>query len=499
MSLIDAFRYSNFIRDEESFASTESRGAGLPRYGGETSRLSEYSSRVRARMAKEKLIGEDEVKKLGPLGLRLVEGLSGSAFKVAQQIPTKVLASPEGAEELLGHLTQALKPRRTQEARELYQAGATPQGGIMSRQPQEPMATYVLRRRAWYAAWIDLDERLKLPESILAEQTLLNSGISADHQLLIRSAIAGDTTVEKVNAELIAQRSRVHDPLRWKMAPLHRQLSHLPGPLLKQRNAFALQSNEMVLNQDDLDMVMLREALGGEVPQESDPLPLEDQKTTPPPGLSNIFRGITSFFGHQPAYPLPGDLQDLPCMDMDLEAEMSSHFAIEDRFPEHFKDSAPPDPGQQRRDERAALSMRSAQIDKDDALARKQALCSHANTTTSGSNAYYFRKSCKDCDKILERYKKTSSTTTSSTADAKKATSMTCPHYNVSWHGTNGHRWKQTCKDCGDVKTGPVKGRDTVSKDGAGTTSSTSSRAPPQVCPAWNHQCLQRRHDDAHL
>ena len=155
-------------------------------------------------------------------------------------------------------------------------------------------------------------------------------------------------------------------------------------------------SNEMVLNQDDLDMVMLREALGGEVPQEPVPLPLEDQKTTPPPGLSNIFRGITSFFGHQPAYPLPGDLQDFPRMDMDLEAEMSSHFAIEDRFPEHFKDAAPPDPGQQRRDERAALSMRSAQMDKDDALARKQALCSHVDTTTSGSNAYYFRKSCKD-------------------------------------------------------------------------------------------------------
>ena len=56
---------------------------------------------------------KDEVKKLGPLGLRLVEGLSGSALKVAQQIPTKVLASPEGAEELLGHLTQALKPCRT--------------------------------------------------------------------------------------------------------------------------------------------------------------------------------------------------------------------------------------------------------------------------------------------------------------------------------------------------------------------------------------------------
>ena len=31
MSLINTLRYSNFIQDEESFASTESRGGGLPR------------------------------------------------------------------------------------------------------------------------------------------------------------------------------------------------------------------------------------------------------------------------------------------------------------------------------------------------------------------------------------------------------------------------------------------------------------------------------------
>ena len=121
MSPIDAFRFANFIRDEESHASTESKGGQIPRFGGEPSRLTEYAFRVRARIAKEKLIGDDEVKKLGPLGLRLVEGLSGAALKVAQQIPTKVLASPEGAEELLGHLSMSLKPRRTQEARELYQ------------------------------------------------------------------------------------------------------------------------------------------------------------------------------------------------------------------------------------------------------------------------------------------------------------------------------------------------------------------------------------------
>ena len=71
------------------------------------------------------------------------------------------------------------------------------------------MATYILRRRARYAALLDLDGHLKLPESILAEQILSNAGISPDHQLLIRSALAGDLTVEKVNQELITQHSKV--------------------------------------------------------------------------------------------------------------------------------------------------------------------------------------------------------------------------------------------------------------------------------------------------
>lgn len=57
----------------------------------------------------------------------------------------------------------------------------------------------------------DLDSTLKLPEEILAEQALQNAGISMDHQLMIRTAIQGDVTMDKVCTELVAQHSRIHE------------------------------------------------------------------------------------------------------------------------------------------------------------------------------------------------------------------------------------------------------------------------------------------------
>ena len=189
--------------------STEGKN-GIPHYGGEPSKLTEYMFRVRTRMARESTMDESELKKHGPLGLRLVEGLSGPALRVAQQMSAKTLATPKGPDELLENLQASFKPRRVQEARELYAAGAK-EGGMLSRQPTEPMSTYLIRRRAWHAALVDLDSNLRLPEQILAEQVLSNSGISEHYQLLVRSALKGDMTVENVSQELIAQHARIHE------------------------------------------------------------------------------------------------------------------------------------------------------------------------------------------------------------------------------------------------------------------------------------------------
>ena len=97
------------------------------------------------------------------------------------------------------------------EARELYSAGSR-EGGMLSRQVGESMASYVSRRRAWWSALQGLDSELKIPEVILAEQILVNSNITDDQKLMVRTMLQGTLTVENVAAELLSQ----HGTIPWQ-------------------------------------------------------------------------------------------------------------------------------------------------------------------------------------------------------------------------------------------------------------------------------------------
>ena len=120
------------------------------------------------------------------------------------------LAGADGPALLLKHLTESLRPRRVQEARELYAAGAQ-SGGVLARQFTEPMSPFILRRRTWYQMLTDLDSELRLPEAILAEQVLSTCGLTEDQKLMVRTTVGGDMKVSKVCDELIAQHSRIHE------------------------------------------------------------------------------------------------------------------------------------------------------------------------------------------------------------------------------------------------------------------------------------------------
>ena len=209
MSALDALRWQNFVDPSNELVSTEGK-QGVPRYGGEPSVLLEYTYRVRLREAREQTMDSSELKKLGPLGLRLVDGLSGTALQIVRGIPVEDLAKSDGPSTIIKHLQKILKPRRQQECRELYNAGARSHG-ILSRQYGEPMASFILRRKTWYSMLLDLDEKMKLPDGILAEQILMTAGVTEDHKLLIRTAIQGDVTVDKVCNELVAQHARIHE------------------------------------------------------------------------------------------------------------------------------------------------------------------------------------------------------------------------------------------------------------------------------------------------
>ena len=187
---------------------------GIPRFGGDPATLPEYTYRVMTRLEKENKMSKEEVQKLGPLGLRLIEGLRGPALRLAQQVDIKTLGSEGGPKALLKVFHETLKPRKTQEARELYSAGAK-EGGAMSRQTSEPMSSYVSRRRAWWAALQGLDAELKIPEVILAEQVLTNSGLSMDQQLMVRTMLQGKMTVDAIAEELLSQHPNIHEKERY--------------------------------------------------------------------------------------------------------------------------------------------------------------------------------------------------------------------------------------------------------------------------------------------
>ena len=142
---------------------------------------------------------------------RLVEGLRGQAFRIAQQIDISVLVSTAGPNTLPKLFNDNLKPRKEQEARELYATVRLREGGMLSRQHGESMSSYVARRRAWRTALQGLDQELKIPDIILAEQALTNCGLSDDQKLMVRTMLLGRITTDTVAAELLSQHPHLHD------------------------------------------------------------------------------------------------------------------------------------------------------------------------------------------------------------------------------------------------------------------------------------------------
>ena len=113
----DAFQGSTTNEDH----GTEGK-FGIPRFNGDPMMLPEYTYRVKTRMEKESKMTKEEIDKLGPLGLRLVEGLRGPALRLVQQLDIQTLGASDGPKRILEVFHVNLKPRKAQEARELYSA-----------------------------------------------------------------------------------------------------------------------------------------------------------------------------------------------------------------------------------------------------------------------------------------------------------------------------------------------------------------------------------------
>ena len=202
---LDNLRYGNF---RPTTVVPEARS--LPGYGGQVEEWANYKFQVQAIEMKESQMSEGERKKLGGLALRLTERLQGPALQIAKTLGIEELAKPDGVTKLMNALETDLLPLRRQAAVELYQAGSMP--GLLSRQNAEPMASYVLRREAWWNQLTELDKEVKCSQAILGEQMLTQSGLTSMEQQLVRSVMSNDLSdLKKLAATLRDQFGAVHD------------------------------------------------------------------------------------------------------------------------------------------------------------------------------------------------------------------------------------------------------------------------------------------------
>ena len=202
---LDNLKYGNF---RPTTVVPEARS--LPGYGGQVEEWANYKFQVQAIEMKESQMSEAERKKLGGLALRLTERLQGPALQIAKTLGIEELAKPDGVTKLMNALETDLLPLRRQAAVELYQAGSMP--GLLSRQNAEPMASYVLRREAWWNQLTELDKEVKCSQAILGEQMLTQSGLTSMEQQLVRSVMSNDLSdLKKLAATLRDQFGAVHD------------------------------------------------------------------------------------------------------------------------------------------------------------------------------------------------------------------------------------------------------------------------------------------------
>ena len=152
--------------------------------------------------------GEDEQQPQYPDGEEDEEGLRGDAFLVARDVGLERLTQQDGIDLLIQKVKEHTFPLQGEEASELFRQGQLLTGPL-SKQPGEPMLSYISRRKRWWTTLSELDPEVRLSEATRANLLVELSGLSRQEQLMVRTA-AQTETVDEYARVLIRHHSVVH-------------------------------------------------------------------------------------------------------------------------------------------------------------------------------------------------------------------------------------------------------------------------------------------------
>ena len=138
---------------------------GIFIYDGDATRFHEWEFRTTMKMTSVK--AEDAAKTINSI----VEALLGEAAVVAMDVGVTTLLADGGWKKLVEAVRVHTFTNVRTEAKELYRIGHQ-RKGILSRQPGEPMISFVSRRRRWWDKLKKLDGSIELSTAIRGDLML---------------------------------------------------------------------------------------------------------------------------------------------------------------------------------------------------------------------------------------------------------------------------------------------------------------------------------------
>ncbi|CAE7692632.1 RE1 [Symbiodinium sp. CCMP2592] len=152
---------------------------------------------------------QTKVEERSDLASKFLDSLRSEAYIVAEDLGTDVLFLSQNIPKVIEAVRERLFPLAEQETKELYRLG-TQVGGMLSRQPGEPMISYIDRRKRWLRKLQQLDKALHISEAVLTDLLLDNSGLTRQERLMVLTSMSGSTATKDAEASLIRMHNRIH-------------------------------------------------------------------------------------------------------------------------------------------------------------------------------------------------------------------------------------------------------------------------------------------------
>ena len=164
----------------------------------------------------EQLAGEIESLR-AELVQKVLEGLRGDAYLVAQDLGVSKLMEDDGIDQLIAALKKMIFPLQALEAKELFRVGQQ-MAGPLARQTGESVTSYISRRRRWWRQVQELDNSMVISDAMRAELLIEAAGLSKHEQLMIRTA-AKTPTFDAYATVLLEHHGKIHLKDSRSLAP----------------------------------------------------------------------------------------------------------------------------------------------------------------------------------------------------------------------------------------------------------------------------------------